>query len=147
MAARTSVQLQAIIGAALRGELDQAAAERLHTFGPEAVAIAMLAASKRIAERQGAAAKPTPSTPSGMIPVYAKANTTKRRKKPGARPGHPGARRPTPARIDNRQTHRLKRCPHCDSQLQRCDRKRTRIIEDVPEDIQPVVTEHTVWRD
>lgn len=146
MAARTSDQLQAIISAALRGELDQATAERLHAFGPEAVGIALLAASKRIAELQ-AGAPPTPSTPSGMIPVFAKANASKRRKKPGARPGHPGARRPTPSRIDHRRTHRLKRCPHCDSKLQRCQRSRTRIIEDIPEDIQRVVTEHTLHRD
>ena len=161
MTARISAQLQAIIGAALRGRLDQAAAERLHTFGPEAVGIAMLAVSKRIAEQgerlseqsvtitrlQGGAAKANPSTPSGMMPVYVKANTPRRRKKPGARPGHPGARRATPARIDHRQSHRLKRCPHCDSQLQRCQRRRTRIIEDIPEEIQPVVTEHTIHRD
>jgi len=146
MAARTSAQLQAIINAALRGQLDQAAAERLHAFGPEAVGIAILAASKRIAELQ-ATAKPTPSTPSGMIPVYAKANVSKRRKKPGARPGHAGARRATPRRIDHRQTHRLKCCPHCRGKLQRCHRRRTRIIEDIPEDIQPVITEHTIHRD
>ena len=167
MAARTSAQLQAIIHAALGGQLDQAAAERLHAFGPEAVGIAMLAASKciadqykriaeqykriadqykRIAELQ-AAAKPTSSTPSGMIPVYAKANVSKRRKKPGGRPGHAGARRATPKRIDHRQAHRLKCCPHCRGKLQRCHRSRARIIEDIPEDIQPVVTEHTIHRD
>ncbi len=146
MSTGTSAQLQAIINAALGGQLDQAAAQRLHAFGPEAVGIAMLAASKRIAELQ-AATKPTPSTPSGMIPVYAKANVSKRRKKPGARPGHAGVRRATPKRIDRRQAHRLKRCPHCASQLQRCHRSRARIIEDIPEDIQPVVTEHTIHRD
>jgi transposase len=125
--------------------------------------LALLAAAKRIAERdtriveqeariaelqrqcQGQA--PSPSTPSGMVPVYTKSNTPKRRKKPGARKGHPGHRRKAPARIDQRKTHRLKRCPCCGGHLQRCDRKRTRIIEDIPEEIEPVVTEHTIWRD
>jgi [acyl-carrier-protein] S-malonyltransferase len=30
-------------------------------------------------------------TPSGMVPIYTKPNTPQRRKKPGARQGHPGA--------------------------------------------------------
>jgi len=31
--------------------------------------------------------------------------------------------------------------------LQRCERKRTRTVEDIPEETEPVVTEHTIWRD
>jgi len=31
--------------------------------------------------------------------------------------------------------------------LQRCERTRTRIVEDIPEQITPVVTEHTLHRD
>jgi hypothetical protein len=31
--------------------------------------------------------------------------------------------------------------------LQRCQRRRTRTIEDIPEEIEPVITEHTIWRD
>ena len=89
----------------------------------------------------------SPSTPSGMVPVYAKANTPKRRKKPGAKNGHPGSRRGRPARIDRREVHRLKQCPHCGGRVQRCHRRRTRIIEDIPEDIHPEVTEHTIHRD
>ena len=156
MAAKTSAQLQAIINAALRGQLDETRARRLHDLGPEAVALAMLSASKRIAEqearlaelqRQSQAQQPSPSTPSGMVPIYTKPNTPKRRKKPGARKGHPGHRRKPPARIDEHKTHRLKRCPCCGGPLQRCERKRTRVIEDIPEEIKPVVTEHTIWRD
>ena len=41
----------------------------------------------------------------------------------------------------------MKRCPCCGGALQRCDRKRSRTIEDIPEEIQPVVTEHTLHRD
>ena len=82
-----------------------------------------------------------------MVPIYTKPNTIKRRKKPGARQGHPGRRRKAPARIDKQETHRLKRCPCCGGPLQRCQRHRTRTIEDIPEEIQPVVTEHTIHRD
>jgi transposase len=82
-----------------------------------------------------------------MVPIYTKPNTPKRHRKPGAREGHPGVRRKKPTRIDRRRSHRLKRCPCCGGRLQRCHRKRTRTTEDIPEDIQPVVTEHTIWRD
>ncbi len=138
-----------LIQAALRGVLTETQARRLVKEDPEVVALALLAASKRIAELQGRSHEQqvSPSTPSGMVPIYTKPNTPKRRKKPGARNGHPGVRRRRPEQIDRRQTHRLKRCPGCGGPLQRCDRKRTRVIEDIPEDIQPVVTEHTIWRD
>ncbi len=152
----TAKTVEAIIDAALRGELDETRARQLHALGPEAVALALLATSKRIieqgariAELQGKSQgqQPSPSTPSGMVPIYTKSNTPKRRKKPGAKKGHPGRRRKTPVRIDKQKTHRCKRCPCCGGPLQRCQRKRTRTIEDIPEEIEPVVTEHTIHRD
>ena len=138
-----------LIQAALRGALTETQARRLSRQDPEIVVLALLAASKRIAELQGQSQdQPTsPSTPSGMMPIYTKPNTPKRCKKPGARKGHPGHRRKAPRRIAQRETHRLKRCPGCGGPLQRCQRKRTRTIEDIPEDIEPVVTEHTIHRD
>ena len=142
-------ELKAIINAALRGQLDKTLALKLHELGPEAVTLAMLATSRRIAELDGKGSHEltSPSTPSGMVPIYTKPNATKRRKKPGARNGHEGARRERPTKVDERKAHRLKCCPHCRSQLQRCQRSRTRIIEDIPEVIEPVVTEHTIHRD
>jgi len=123
----------------------------------------MLAASKHIAEqearlgeqdtviatlqRQRETQQPSPSTPSGMVPVYTQPHTPERRKKPGARNGHPGARRAAPWRIDRRETHRRKRCPHGAGRRQRGHGTRPRVIEDLPEEIQPVVTEHTLHRD
>ncbi len=139
--------LREIIDAALRGELDEALAHKLHELGPEAVALAMLSTCQRIAELQGKGGRPSPSTPSGMVPVYAKPNKSKRRKKPGAKPGHEGVRRERPTKIDERKSHRLEHCPHCEGPLQRCNRTRTRVIEDIPEVIDPVVTEHTIHRD
>ena len=147
--AKTDAVAKGLIQAALRGTLTQAQARRLGNESPEVLALALLAASKRIAELQGAsrAQGPSPATPSGMVPIHTKPNTPKRRKKPGAQQGHPGHRRQRPERIDDRQTHRLKRCPCCGGSLQRCERKRSRLIEDMPEAIEPVVTEHTIWRD
>jgi transposase-like protein len=92
-------------------------------------------------------ASPSPSTPSGMVPPYQKPATTKRRKKPGAKNGHKGSRRKTPQKIDAHVEHRLLVCPCCNGELQRCNRTRKRIIEDLPEQITPIVTEHTVHRD
>jgi transposase len=151
--------LDPILAAALRGELDEPSARRLSNRGPEVTTLALLALARRIAEQatriaelqsqartvDGAAA--TPSTPSGMIPVYAKPAAFPRRKKPGAKEGHPGARRARPERIDEHREHRLKCCPDCGGRLQRCHRSRTRIIEDIPEEITPVVTEYTIHRD
>ena len=144
-----SAAARGLVEAALRGELTEKQARRLTNENPEVLALALLAASKRIAELQGAspAQPPSPATPSGMVPIYTKPNTPKRRKKPGAKEGHPGHRRNPPARIDEHKKHRLKRCPCCGGPLQRCQRKRTRTIEDIPEAIEPVVTEHTIWRD
>ena len=147
----TAKTLREIIDAALGGKLDEALAHKLHGLGPEAVALAVLSMSRHIAARtklDGKGGIPvSPSTPSGMVPVYAKPNKSKRRKKPGAKAGHQGVRRERPVKIDARKTHRLKCCPHCEGKLQRCERSRTRIIEDIPEVIEPVVTEHTIHRD
>ena len=154
MKPRKANTVDALIQAALRGELTEAQARLLYDFGPEAVTFALAAAARRIAEQnaQIAALKapsdlPSPSTPSGMIPVYAKPNVRGRSKKPGARNGHTGVRRTQPTRIDRQVEHRLKRCPQCAGSLQRCKRVRSRIIEDIPEPIVPVVTEHLIHRD
>ena len=144
----------AIIDAAVRGKLSRAQALRLCKDNPEVITLALLAAAKRIAEQdaritelEGNGQQPSPSTLSGMVPLYTKPNTPKRRKKPGAKSGHQGVRRERPVRIDQHKTHRLTCCPHCRGKLQRCERSRTRIIEDLPEEIEPVVTEHTIHRD
>ena len=82
----------ALIDAAVRGELTRAQVLRLCKDNPEVIILARLAAGKRIAERDaritelegnGRGAQPSPSTPSGMVPIYTKPNTPKRRKKPG----------------------------------------------------------------
>ncbi|MFQ5464179.1 MAG: IS66 family transposase [Phycisphaerae bacterium] len=158
--ATRSEALDKLLAALQSGVCDEAAARQLYTLGPDAVILALLAAARRISEQdarlalleaRSSVAGVSPATPSGMIPVYAKPNAAttrrRRRKRPGARDGHRGHRRPTPTRIDQRQTHRLKVCPCCGGPLQRCRRTRTRLIEDLPEDLHSVVTEHTIDRD
>lgn len=161
---RHSGGLDDLVAALQTGVCDEAAALRLYGLGAEAVKLALLAAARRISELQartaaaataaGATAAVTPSTPSAMQPVYTKPNADaartlagRRRRRPGAKNGHKGHHRPTPTRIDQRKEHRAACCPDCGGALKRCNRKRTRIIEDIPEAIQPVVTEHTIHRD
>lgn len=121
----------ALIEAAVRGELTRASALRLCADILEVIALALPAAAKRIAEQNtritklegnGRGAQPAPSTPSGMVPVYTKPNPPERHKTPGARMGHQGVRRQRPVRIDECATHRLKNCPHCQGERQRCPR-------------------------
>jgi transposase len=88
-----------------------------------------------------------PHTPSGSIPPYAKPAAKPRRKKRGGQPGHPGTSRPIPTIIDHHQTHQLSSCPCCGGRLTPTGRTRTRIVEDIPEDLKPEVTEHTIHRD
>jgi len=126
--------------------LAQAQAEALHALGAEAVTLFALAMARHVAGLRPESS--SPATPSGMVPVYEKpAAPKRRRKKPGAKAGHAGARRPTPAKIDQQVEHRLDVCPCCGGALQRCKRQRQRIIEDIPRQITPIVTEHTIHRD
>lgn len=113
-------------------------------LGPEALTLALLAANARFAELQTL----SPSTPSAMVAVYEKPAADKRRRKmPGAKAGHVGSRRKSPPKIDVKVGHRLEACPCCGGPLRRCNRKRTRVIEDIPREITPEVTEHTIHRD
>jgi transposase len=130
----------------LHGQLTREQGLELHALGPEAVMLFALAMAERFARLQAASA-PSPATPSGMMPIHEKPATSKRRKQPGARKGHPGSRRKTPEKIDVRVEHRLEACPCCGGPVQRCNRTRTRIIEDIPQEITPIVTEHTIHRD
>lgn len=138
-----SLELTAIIEAAKRGALTRDQARRLPLLGPEAVIFFALAMSRSMAGREPM----SPGAPPSATPTHQKPSTPRRRNKPGARQGHAGSRRKTPERIDARVEHRLEVCPCCHGPLQRCERTRTRIIEDIPKDIAPVVTEHTVHRD
>ena len=138
------------------GLLAVAQAREIYRRGEEATVFALLQQSKLLAQAQRPGspsnhdANPnliSPSTPSGMQPIYLKASVPARRKRPGRKEGHPGARRSVPERVDQTREHRLACCPHCQGKLKRCEQTRTRYIEDIPENIQPVVTAHVIHRD
>ena len=128
--------------------LSEEQARELFRLGEEAVVYALLELSKRLAQAEGKLdLSATPSTPSGMVPVYEKPAAKGRgKKRPGAKQGHPGARRAKPERIDWRAEHRADNCPDCGGRLKRCAETRLRYTEDIP-DIAPEVTEHTIHHD
>lgn len=93
---------------------------------------------------------PNPTAPSGMVPVYEKPSAKGNKTSPGRAEGHDGSHRPSPLKIDRSVEHRLERCPEYSGELSLCNSDKstwTRIVEDIPENIQPVVTEHTIHRD
>jgi len=83
------------LGTALPEEKARALAKTLLAEGEEAVTFFLLEIAMRVKE-----SKPSPSTPSGMIPPYEKVsvqtNKKKRKKKPGGKPGHQGSHRAQP---------------------------------------------------
>ena len=94
-------------------------------------------------QKRGEATAESPTTPSGMRPVYTKPAARGRKRRPGRKRGHPGARRPTPDHVDHYEEHGLSQCPHCESALGEPIRSHTRLIEDIPP-VTPQVTEHTI---
>ncbi len=138
---------------AMKGLLDanltQQQAEEIFDQGKPAVIFALLELTKLLAQHKNtiaAESNQTPATPSGMKPPYQKPPGKARKRRPGAKRGHPGSRRPSPERIDKRVEHRIDCCPDCGTRLKKCHQSRTRYIEDIPE-VQPEVTEHVIHRD
>lgn len=85
----------------------------------------------------------SPTTPSGMTPVYTKPPGKKRRRKPGRKKGHPGTSRLRPQKVDKFEVHKASHCPHCDGRLGKPIKHYKRYVEDIPP-VEPEVTEHTV---
>lgn len=129
----------------LAGPLSEDQALALYRQGPEAVVFALLTLSARAAG-QGPSTPEPASTPSGAVPPYRKSSAPSRGRKPGRKEGHPGSRRAPPPTIHRREEHRLQLCPHCGAALGHPTDSRTRLVEDIPEDIRPVVTEHHLCR-
>lgn len=119
--------------------------EQVLAQGAEAIIFLILTLSARLRDLQ--AANPiTPSTPSSQIPPFKKPNSATRRKKaPGRKPGHEGAHREKPPRIDRTQEHTLERCPDCGGPVAPPSEKRSRVIEDIPV-VQPETVEHIIPR-
>jgi transposase len=129
----------------LNGPLTQEQAETIYALGHEAVIYALMVLSSRGMSNGVENQTITPSTPSGMIPVYEKATTPKRRKKPGAKKGHKGHYRQLPPITDYKEQPPLLHCPDCGTPFGKPSEQRTRVIEDIA-DMEPVVTQHTIPR-
>jgi transposase len=143
----TVATLDPVFVAAFRsGQVSPAQLEAIVPADRAAVIFLMLQLSAAVA-----AGSVTPAglahEPSGVVPPYAKPPAAPRRKRPGARAGHPGVARPRPEAIDRHETHQLAACPDCGGSLTRTGRKRTRLVEDIPDNLKPDVTEHTIHRD
>ena len=133
----------------LDAALTEEEARRIFALGEEAVVFALLQLSKAAADsqsRKAATDQEAPAVPSGMKPPYRKP-PPRGKKRPGRKAGHPGVRRSKPARVDARQEHQAPECPDCGGPLNRCSETRSRYIEDIPQHIQPVITEHVIHRD
>src|SRR5579863_8817429 len=126
--------------------LSEEQAREIFRQGEEAVVFALLSLAQQLAKPPTTPPSlVTPTTPSAMIPPYLKSKADGRRKRPGRKHGHPGSRRPTPE-PNRRVDHRLESCPDCHGPLTRTNQARTRLTEDIPEAITPVITEHTIHR-
>src|SRR6266446_6746106 len=106
--------------------LTEEQARDIFAAGEEAVVFALLRLAKLAAEAKPAnpaSDSNSPAAPSGMKPTHLKPNAShkgKKRKKPGRKKGHAGARRGKPARTDAREEHRADGCPDCGGPLNRC---------------------------
>lgn len=136
----------AFVAAFRSGQVSQAQLEAIVPADRGQFIFLLLQLSAAVAAGSGTPAG-SAHEPSGVVPPYAKPPAAARRKKPGARQGHPGVARPRPDVIDRRQTHQLAACPDCGGSLTRTGRKRTRLVEDIPDNLKPEVTEHTICRD
>ena len=87
----------------------------------------------------------SPTTPSGMIPVYLKPAKSKRKKRPGRKKGHAGLSRIQPEEVDHFKEHILNRCPNCQTPVKDSIKEYKRYTEDIPPIEKPEVTEHTVY--
>ena len=102
----------------------------LYRQGEEAVVFALLELTKRLADARSPSIRP--STPSGMIPLNEKPTKGKRRKTPGAKPGHWAPAASVPNGSTHAKEHRADRCPDCGGRLQRCEKPAPAIPKTFP---------------
>lgn len=131
----------AFVHAFRNGTLSEEQADTFLNHDPLHLRLLLLDLSAAIAH------KTSPHAPSSTLAPFEKPAPTKRRRKPGAKPGHEGRARPQPERIDRHVEHQLPSCPTCGGELKRTGRTRTRIIEDIPANLKAEATEHTIHRD
>ena len=114
----------------------------LYRSGEEPTVKKLLELDAKVEELEKKLPKDDPSVPSGMRPVYEKASSKGRKKKPGRKKGHEGVRRPAPSVIHETKYHTLTQCPQCLSPLGEPVSSRTRFTEDIPK-VEPLITKHS----
>jgi transposase len=134
------------ITALLRNGFSNETARELYAQGEEVAVFVMLQLAI-LAAQVASVNGQHPSAPSGSIATYQKEPSKQKGKKPGAKPGHKGSHRPPPDKITHHIEHIAKCCPDCGGKLNRRKSTRKRIVEDIPKDITPEVTEHTIHLD
>jgi transposase len=135
------------IQALLDGDFSEETARSLYAQGEE-IAIFVMMQLVVLAKKSVDVNDVHPSEPSGSVATFLKPARKKGRKKPGAKPGHKGSRRPPPENITRRVTHVATCCPDCGGKLnKRRSTTRKRYTEDIPDEIKPEVTEHTIQQD
>jgi transposase len=106
----------------------------------EAVVFTLLTLANHLAGRQASAAAPDPSTPSSQTPPYQKPTGT----------GQAGDPTVIAVRRHRRSTAakstRSRSASRYHGPVQPCRSTRTQVIEDIPADITPVITEHVIPR-
>lgn len=131
----------------LQDGFSEETARQLYAQGEEIAIFVMMqlaALAKKSVEVNG----PHPSEPSAAVATYLKEPGKKRKRKPGAKPGHKGSHRPPPENITHHVEHVATCCPDCGGKLRRRrNTTRKRYTEDIPETITPEVTEHVIHQD
>ena len=121
-------------------------AEHIIHGDPELIILLLMKLSAEVAALRAAAL--TPNAPPSSVPAFAKPATPAGRtgrSKRGAKLGHVGHNRASPVTIDRTEEHPLHTCPDCGTAVSaQPSRHRTRIIEDIPKDIQSEVVEHVI---
>ena len=135
------------IASLLAGGFTEETARSLYAQGEE-IAIFVMMQLVALAVKTHEISGVHPSEPSGSVAVFLKEPCKKRRKKPGAKSGHKGSHRPPPENITRRVTHVATCCPDCGGKLnRRRGTTRKRYTEDIPDEIKPEITEHTIQQD
>lgn len=133
-----------------RRELTVEAIRALIQEDPEAAVFLILEETRRLKKAFAAQQTQNVSTPSGMVPPFKKSERKGKKGKRGQKKGHKGTCRPKAAQATTTVTHPpLETCPDCGSPVTPCQSEnatRTRLIEDIPENIEPVITAHETQR-
>jgi hypothetical protein len=122
-----------------------AEARQILALPPDQAVAQILALAHKAEQYDQLVGTVSPTTPSGMTPVYLKAAASpKRKKRPGRKRGHAGVGRRRAVQVDQVQEHTLTHCPHCQTPVQEPIQQYQRTIEDIPPLEKPQVTQHVV---